>query len=80
MEICNGADDLTQIKGFVEQELGDTYHSMTISNTSPIQHGYAVEKKRLLVVGDRSDQVDGDQLRRNFTELIENPLPVTHNY
>ena len=85
MDICStsrdtGGVDVTLIKKFMQQELGDTYNTMTISNTSPIQHGYAAEKKRFVVVGGRSDQVDENQLRRNFTELIENPLPVTHNY
>lgn len=85
MEIGNasdatGGDDLTQIKKFMEEALGDIYHSMTISNISPIQHGYAAEKKRFVVVGARSDQVDGDQLRRIFAKLIANPLPVTHTY
>ena len=71
---------LMLIKKFMQQELGDTYNTMTISNISPMQHGYAAEMKRIVVVGGRSDQVDENSLRRNFTELIENPLPVTHNY
>ena len=67
------------VRKLMQEELGDTYNTMTISNASPLQHGYVVEKNRFVVVGGRSDQVDDNQLRRNFTELIENPVPVTHN-
>ena len=73
-----GSDDLEQIKQFMEEALGDLYHSMTISNISPVQHGHAAEKKRFVVVGARSDQVDGVQLRMIFAKLIANPVPVTH--
>ena len=73
-------DDLTTIKDFMNQAIGDMYHSMTINSISPIQHGYSAEKKRVIVVGARRDQVEGAHLRSIFTKLIEKPLPVAHAY
>merc|ERR1712023_12926 len=75
-----GAAEVLLIKKFIHQELGDTYTTMAVANTSPIQHGYAAEKSRTVVVGGRSDQVDENQLRGNFWELIQNTLPLAHNY
>ena len=62
-----GADDLTRIKEFVEEHVGDIYHITTVSNFSPIQQGYPTEKKRFIVVGARNEQFDSS---RQFDEYL----------
>ena len=73
-----GADDLTRIKEFVEEHVGDIYHIMTLSNISPIQQGYPTEKKRFSVVGTRNEQFVRDDLTNIFARVIANPVPVIH--
>ena len=76
----DGVDDLTTIKSFMDDQLGDKYNSITINGISPIHHGYPTEKKRVIVVGARTDQVDAATLSRVFTKLIEVPMPVVDTY
>ena len=85
MEISNSSADrleadLAVIRQFMYDELGASYHHLVVNNSSPIQHGYPAEKKRVLVLGGRSDQVDRPSLQSVFAKLIENPLPVPHTY
>ena len=75
-----GTNDRTQIKDFMDQQLGASYYSMTISNISPIQAGYPTEKKRFLVLGGRNDSIVPHQLTNIFAKMIANPVPVTHTY
>ena len=85
MEIGNSsndaaADDMTKIKQFMERSVGDLYHIMTVSNISPIQQGYPTEKKRIIVVGARTETVVRQDLTSIFNTLISNPVPVDHTY
>ena len=80
LEIGSGDDDddLSAIKKFMDQEVGDCYHTLNINGISPLQHGYALEKKWVLLVGGRQDQVCGNALRNIFNALLEQPIPVKH--
>ena len=82
LEIGSGCadDDPSQIKEFMDGELGDSYHTLNINGISPLQHGSPVEKKRVVVVGGRQDQVRMDALSNVFNRLIEEPIPVEHTY
>ena len=76
----DGVDDLTVIKTYMEEELGDTFNSVTINGITPIHHGYPTEKKRVIVIGARIDQADAGTLSRVFTKMIERPMPVIDTY
>ena len=76
----DSVDDLNQIEKFVEDQVGDFYHSMTICNISPIQAGYPTKERRFFVIGGRKDMVHGGKLSNIFTKMIANPVPLTHNY
>ena len=73
-------DDLSPITTFMDEQVGDCYHTLIITGISPLQHGYALEKKRVLLIGGRQDQVCKDALANIFNKLIEHPAPVTHTY
>ena len=64
----------------MDEQLGDNYNSVTINGISPIHHGYPTEKKRVIVVGAWTDQVDAATLSRVFTKLIEVPTPMVDTY
>ena len=76
----DGVDDLTTIKSVMDEQLGDNYNSVTINGISPIHQGYPTEKRRVIVVGARIDQVDAARLGRVFTKMIEVPMPVLDTY
>ena len=64
MEIASGsggdptASDLAVITKDMGEKIGDKYAFVTISDTSPIHHGYPTEKTRVVVVGGRCDQIN----------------------
>ena len=57
----------------LDEEIGDCFHTLKIRGISPLQHGHALEKKRVLIVGVRQDQVCRNALTNSFNRLIEHP-------
>ena len=72
--------DLKKLKEFMADKLGNDYNSMTITDVTPIHHGYPADKKRVLVVGARKDVAAQADVENAFGELIRTPLMVTHTY
>ena len=73
--------DLCQIEEFMEDQVGDIYHSIAIRHLSPIQGGYPTQTKlKIAVIGGRKDQVHGGQLSNIFAKMFANPVPLTHTY
>ena len=80
VEFTMKENDLSVIKSYMKEKLGDQFGTVTIINTSPVHHGYPTEKTRTLVIGGRRDQIDGKAMQNVFAKLIENPMTVHNNY
>ena len=85
MDICHPSgeateSDMTVIQDYMKKRLGDSYETVTINNSSPIHHGYPMERTRVLVIGSRNDQVHGTVLQNIFSKLIDTPRAVENTY
>ena len=61
-------------------EVGDKYETLIINGASPTHKGYPAEKKRVIILGGRNDQIRGPCLKGMFDKLIEAPLSVLDTY
>ena len=74
-----GEQAFAEMHKAMKQALPD-YETFNINGLDPRHCGYPVGKMRLFVCGSRSDTMSHDKLKSNMMTLLENPLPITHNY
>jgi len=72
--------DLDQIVRAMTDELGDLYTIVILSGLDPSRAGYPVRRKRILVLGARTDQVSASGIHSSAGALLDNGMPVLVNY